>query len=298
VAKYIKGLYRGLRKAAPSEEGYKLAKKVLLYYAKRGFIVAPVRQDPGLSSRPDLVAVPVDKSTWRPIYSKAIAVEVESCNEVETHPEQVAHNWVKESVKDFAEVHTWTWDTCLDKLKQVYEKAGVDKAKVKIFSAKPAPEKPVEVGGIVKQAQPIRKTPVKPRLLKALEESGEEEGGPIVEPVEPLQPAETHATQIAVGGGESEVSTSQPPAPASGETIAQPLAPGVLSRLERVFTASDGRRYRAVLESEHYANLFDSVCVEGASMITVRLGEKVIECRRRGLTTRFIVKASSLEALG
>jgi DNA-binding MarR family transcriptional regulator len=88
VAKYIKGLYRGLRKAAPSEEGYKLAKKVLQYYAKRGYIVAPVRQDPGLSSRPDLVAVPVDKSTWRPIYSKAIAVEVESCNEVETHPEQ------------------------------------------------------------------------------------------------------------------------------------------------------------------------------------------------------------------
>jgi DNA-binding MarR family transcriptional regulator len=117
VAKYIKGLYRGLRKAAPSEEGYKLAKKVLLYYARRGFIVAPVRQNPGLSSRPDLVAVPVDKSTWRPIYSKAIAVEVESCNEVKTHPEQVAHNWVKESTRDFADVHAWTWGHLLRQAK-------------------------------------------------------------------------------------------------------------------------------------------------------------------------------------
>jgi hypothetical protein len=168
MAKYIKGLYRGLRKAAPSEEGYKLAKKVLHYYAKRGYIVAPVRQDPGLSSRPDLVAVPVDKSTWRPIYSKAIAVEVESCNEVDTHPELVAHNWVKESVKDFAEVHSWTWEMCYNKLKQIYEKANVDKAKVKIFSVKPALEKPVEVGGSVKQTQLIRKTSVKPRLLKNL----------------------------------------------------------------------------------------------------------------------------------
>lgn len=170
---------------------------------------------------------------------------------------------------------------------------------MKIFGVKSAPEKPVKVGGTVKQAQPIRKAPVKPRLLKALEESSVEEGGggPIVEPVEPLQPTETHATQIAVGG-ESEVSTSQPLAPPSGDTVAQPLAPGVLSPLERVFTASDGRRYRAVLESERYSNLFDSVCVEGASTITVRLGEKVIKCRRRNLTTRFIVKASSLEALG
>lgn len=50
---------------------------------------------------------------------------------------------VKESVRDFAKVHTWTWQHCFDKLRQVYEKAGVDKAKAKIFNAKPAPEKPV-----------------------------------------------------------------------------------------------------------------------------------------------------------
>jgi hypothetical protein len=175
MAKYIKGLYRGLRKVAPSEEGYKLAKKVLLYYARRGYIVAPVRQDPGLSSRPDLVAVPVDKSTWRPIYSKAIAIEVESCNEVDTHPEQVAHNWVKESVKDFAEVHTWTWDTCFDKLKQIYEKANVDKAKAKIFSAKPVPEKP---GGTRAMQQPLKPHEVSPETPSK---------GPLVEHVETVQ---------------------------------------------------------------------------------------------------------------
>jgi len=176
VAKYIKGLYRGLRKAAPSKEGYKLAKKVLQYYAKRGYIVTPVRQDPGLSSRPDLVAVPVDKSTWRPIYSKAIAVEVESCNEVETHPEQVAHNWVKESVKDFAEVHTWTWDACLNKLKQIYEKANVDKAKVKIFSTKLPVEKPAKRQ--TAQQQPLKPLEVSPKTpLK----------GPIVEHVETVR---------------------------------------------------------------------------------------------------------------
>jgi hypothetical protein len=298
VAKYVRGFYRGLRKAAPSEEGYKLAKKVLLYYARRGYIVAPVRQDPGLSSRPDLVAVPVDKSTWRPVYSKAIAVEVESCNEVETHPEQVAHNWVKESVKDFAEVHTWTWQHCFDKLKQIYEKANVDKARVKIFSVKPAPEKPLETRGLVKQVQPIHKSPVKPQLLKNLEESsGEEGGGPIVESVEPLQPAETHTTRMAVEGGESGVSTSQSPAPASKDTLAQSLAPGVLSSLERVFTASDGRRYKAVFPSVRELNLFDRVCREGYSIISVDLKDGVVECRPRGYTMKFTVRASSLGVL-
>ena len=65
-------MFRGLKRATPSEEGYRLAKRVLLYYAKRGYVVAPVRQGPGLPSKPDLVAVPVDRSTWRPIYSKAM----------------------------------------------------------------------------------------------------------------------------------------------------------------------------------------------------------------------------------
>jgi len=75
---------------------------------------------------------------------------VESCNEVETHPEQVARNWVKESVRDFAEVHTWTWDKCYERLREIYKKAGVDRAKIKIFEAKtPAVRPVVEPGPMV-----------------------------------------------------------------------------------------------------------------------------------------------------
>jgi len=108
-------------------------------------VVASARQDPGLSSKPDLVAVPVDKSAWRPIYSKSIAVEVKPCNEVETHPEQVARNWVKESVRNFAEIHTWTWDKCYGRVKNIYEKVrAIDKCRVKIFNAKTQVKKPIE----------------------------------------------------------------------------------------------------------------------------------------------------------
>jgi hypothetical protein len=117
------------------------------------------------------------------------------------------------------------------------------------------------------------------------------------EPVEPLQPTEMHATQIAVEGGESEVSTSQPQAPLSGDAVAQPLAPGVLSRLERVFTVSDGRRYKAVFPSARELNLFDKVCREGYSIISVNLKDGVVECRLRGYTMRFTVRASSLGVL-
>ncbi|MEM1628852.1 MAG: hypothetical protein QXP02_02575 [Desulfurococcaceae archaeon] len=104
----------------------------------------PAKQDSSLRARPDLVAVPVDKSTWRPLYSNAVAIEVESCNELETHPENVVHNWLKESVKDFAEVHSWTDEKCFEKLRQLYEKHGEVHGKVKIFSVRiEKPGKPV-----------------------------------------------------------------------------------------------------------------------------------------------------------
>jgi Mn-dependent DtxR family transcriptional regulator len=38
MVRYVKGLFRGLRKVAPSEEGYRLAKKVLLNYARKGML--------------------------------------------------------------------------------------------------------------------------------------------------------------------------------------------------------------------------------------------------------------------
>jgi DNA helicase HerA-like ATPase/DNA-binding transcriptional ArsR family regulator len=135
MVRYVKGLLRGVRRVAPSEDGYGLARRVLLHYARRGYVVAPARQGPDLPARPDLVAVPVDRATWRPLYSRAIAIEVESCNEVGVHPEQVVRNWVKESVRDFAEVHAWTWEECFERLRRLYEGAGVDRTKVKVFKA-------------------------------------------------------------------------------------------------------------------------------------------------------------------
>jgi len=113
-----------------------IARRVLLKYYGRGYVALPAKQDSSLRARPDLVAVPVDKSTWRPLYSNAVAIEVESCNELETHPEHVVHNWLKESVKDFAEVHSWTDEKCFEKLRQLYEKHGEVHGKVKIFSVK------------------------------------------------------------------------------------------------------------------------------------------------------------------
>jgi hypothetical protein len=38
-------------------------------------------------------------------------------------------------VRDFAEVHTWTWEECFERLRRVYERAGVDRTKVKVFKA-------------------------------------------------------------------------------------------------------------------------------------------------------------------
>jgi hypothetical protein len=119
-------------------------------------------------------------------------------------------------------VYTWTWDTYLDKLKQVYEKADVDKTKVKIFSVKPAPEK-LKAGGMVKQARqtpqvnPVE-TPVEPPQVRqerhvehetaeTFEEVAGEEGGPIVKPVieavvkdqpsEPASPAQQEQTPMS-----------------------------------------------------------------------------------------------------
>ncbi|MEM1842239.1 MAG: ATP-binding protein [Ignisphaera sp.] len=136
ILTYVKGLFKGLKQVAPSEEGYRIARKVLLKYYGKGYVVLPVKQDSSLRARPDLVAVPVDKSTWRPLYSSAIAIEIESCNELETHPEHVVHNWLKESVKDFKEIHSWSSEKCFEKLKQLYEKHPDVHDKAKVFSIK------------------------------------------------------------------------------------------------------------------------------------------------------------------
>lgn len=136
VVKYVKGFFEDLRTVAPSVEGLRLAKKVVLKYLSRGYYVTPTKNEPGLE-RPDLVAIPVDKASWRPLYTEAVAVEIESCNELETHREQVVRNWVKSSVRDFKEVHSWTWEECYEKLQTLYWRQPVDvRKKVKIFKAR------------------------------------------------------------------------------------------------------------------------------------------------------------------
>ncbi|BBG24113.1 type IV secretion system DNA-binding domain-containing protein [Sulfuracidifex tepidarius] len=137
VLYYGKGLFGNVKAAAPSQEGRKLAMKVMLRYMKQGYYVAPAKQSQELSSRPDLVAIPIDKSSLRPLYDRAIAIEIESCNELSVHPEQVVRNWRKESVKDFTEVHSWTYAECFDKLQQLYNQlSDEEKKKVKIFALK------------------------------------------------------------------------------------------------------------------------------------------------------------------
>ena len=121
------------------------------------------------------------------------------------------------------------------------------------------------------------------------EEVAGEEGSPLVE---------------HVGGSEAEGKPSgesgqlqQGLTPIPGTQATGGGGPAASSQLERVFTASDGRRYRAVLAGERELNMFDKVCGEG-STITVNLKDGVIECKPRGYTMRFKVKASSLEVLG
>lgn len=136
VVRYVKGLLKGLRVVAPSAEGLRLAKKVMLKYLSRGYYVAPARNEPGLE-KPDLIAIPVDKASWRPLYTEAVAVEIESCNELETHREQVVRNWIKSSVKDFKEIHSWTWEECYEKLQTLYQRQPTNvREKVKIFKVK------------------------------------------------------------------------------------------------------------------------------------------------------------------
>ncbi|MEM4114660.1 type IV secretion system DNA-binding domain-containing protein (plasmid) [Sulfolobus tengchongensis] len=137
LLRYGKGLFGDVKAVAPSSEGRKIAMKVMLKYMKKGYYVTTVRQSRELTARPDLVALPINKSTYNVDYEKAIAIEIESCNELETHPEQVIHNFRKESVKDFSEVHSWTLETCFNKLQELYNQlSDEEKKKVKIFALK------------------------------------------------------------------------------------------------------------------------------------------------------------------
>jgi len=139
---YNRGLFR-LKGIVDNELGKKIAMKVMVRYISQGYTVTRGKQEGDI--RPDLVAFAIDKSTFRPHYNEAIAIEIESPNEIEVHPEQVKRNMQKYIViKDlFKEIHLWTSEEKFNKLKQIYDSFINDnsipqeyKAKVKIFSVK------------------------------------------------------------------------------------------------------------------------------------------------------------------
>jgi len=139
---YNHGLFR-LKGVVENEEGKKIALKVLARYMKSGYIIVRGKQVGEV--RPDFVAIPYDKSTFRPNYKDAIALEIESPNEIEVHPEQVKRNIQKYiPIADlFKEIHIWTSEEKFDKLKEIYDSFMNDnsipadyKQKVKIFSVK------------------------------------------------------------------------------------------------------------------------------------------------------------------
>jgi len=125
LVRYVRGLFRGLKQVAPSKEGQRIAAKALAYYLEHGYYTVPARQ--GGPAAPDLVAIPYDRAQLRLRYSEALAVEVESCNEIMTHPEQIARNLVKnwELIQQnvITRVEFWTTRDCTQRLQQTLHQA-------------------------------------------------------------------------------------------------------------------------------------------------------------------------------
>jgi len=139
---YNRGLFR-LKGVVDNELGKKIAMKVMVNYLKQGYTITRGRQEGDI--RPDFVAFPFDKSTYRPKYTEGIAIEIESPNEIDVHPEQVRRNLQKYiPIQNlFKEIHIWTSEDAFPKLKQIYDGFLADpsipqeyKAKVKIFSVR------------------------------------------------------------------------------------------------------------------------------------------------------------------
>ncbi|ACP36054.1 conserved hypothetical protein [Sulfolobus islandicus L.S.2.15] len=139
---YNRGLFN-LKGIVENNEGRKIAMKVIVKYISQGYTITRGKQEGDI--RPDLVAFAIDRSTFRPHYDEAIAIEIESPNEIEVHPEQVKRNMQKYiPIQDlFKEIHIWTSEEKFDKLKVIYDNFLNDnsipqeyKQKVKIFSVK------------------------------------------------------------------------------------------------------------------------------------------------------------------
>jgi DNA-binding MarR family transcriptional regulator len=142
LVKYDRGLFR-LKGVVSNEEGKKIALRVLKKYMSKGYAVERGKQEGEI--RPDFVAIKYEKSTYKPDYSNVIAIEIESPNEIEVHPEQVKRNMIKyiPIANLFKEIHIWTSEEKFDKLKEIYDSFMNDnsipadyKQKVKIFAVK------------------------------------------------------------------------------------------------------------------------------------------------------------------
>jgi len=142
VLQYGKGLFP-LKGIVENEVGKKVTLRVISKLYKEGLVVVAGKQQGDV--RPDFVAFPYDRETLRPRYDEAIAVEIESPNELSTHSEQVKRNMLKYlNITDlFKEIRLYTDENAFEKLKKIYDEFMADtnisteyKQKVKIFSVK------------------------------------------------------------------------------------------------------------------------------------------------------------------
>jgi hypothetical protein len=114
VAKLKGDAFEEFYKVAPSEEGKRLIKEVVMNYFPNAYVAVP-KQTPG-EERPDLIVIPY-KNGLELDYDNAIAVELEA------HPEktleQVRINAIKESTKYFKEIHVWTFKSKKELVEQM-----------------------------------------------------------------------------------------------------------------------------------------------------------------------------------
>lgn len=139
VIQYGKGLFP-LKGIVKNKIGKRVALRVIRKLYNDGYVVVAGKQEGDI--RPDYVAFPYERDSLRPDYDSAVAVEIESDNEVSTHPEQVRRNMQKyiPIASLFKEIRIYTSESVFDKLKDIYDSFVQDqsipadyKQKVKIF---------------------------------------------------------------------------------------------------------------------------------------------------------------------
>jgi len=110
VVIYRKGIAEGLRRKARSEEWFLSAFNVSMFYYRKGCIAVPTKENPGGDLQPDIVALPIDRKTWRPRYSRAAAVFIESCDSFARKRE--AFGKIDPKSMGFYGIHVWIDRKC------------------------------------------------------------------------------------------------------------------------------------------------------------------------------------------